>query len=56
MKNRMQKETKKRQYILFNGLKVETVDKSDPDYKLMRQTDTQESYFLEEVKEIFSKR
>ena len=55
MKNRMQKDIKKRQYILFNGLKVETIDKDDPDYKLMRQTDTQESYLLEEVKKIFLK-
>jgi hypothetical protein len=55
MKNKMQKETKKQKYILFNGLRVETVYKDDPDYKLMRQSDTQESYSLEEVKKQFCK-
>jgi hypothetical protein len=35
--------------------KIEIVDKNNPDYKLMRKTDNEETYSLEEVKKLLCK-
>ena len=47
--------TEKKNPILIPGLEIEVVDKNDPDYELMRQTDNEETYSLEEVKKLLCK-
>jgi len=47
--------TEKKNPIIIPGLEIEVVDKNDPDYELMRQTDNEETYSLEDVKKLLCK-
>jgi len=47
--------TEKNNPILISGLEIEVVDKNDPDYELMRKTDNEGAYSLEEVKKLLCK-
>jgi addiction module RelB/DinJ family antitoxin len=47
--------TEKKNPILIPGLDIEVVGKNEPDYELMRKTDNEETYSLEEVKELLCK-